>query len=48
MRRIERTVRNKVARAVIRSFINPARSFANIHRGKGLWRRDDRPLRPGP
>jgi hypothetical protein len=48
MRRIERTVRNKVARAVIRSFINPARSFANIHRGKGLYRRDDRPLRPGP
>jgi hypothetical protein len=47
-KRIEGRIKNKWWRAVIRSLTNPTRSFANIHRGKGMWRRDDRPLRAIP
>jgi len=47
IRYIESKVRNRAVRAIVRSFLNPSRSFANMHRGKLFWRRDDRPLRAG-
>jgi hypothetical protein len=47
IRYIETKVKNRVVRAIVRSFLNPSRSFANMHRGKLFWRRDDRPLRAG-
>jgi hypothetical protein len=47
-KRIEGRIKNKWWRAVVRSLTNPTRAFANIHRGKGMWRRDDRPLRAIP
>ena len=42
--RIENKFSNRVARALVRSFLNPARSFANLMRFEHTWRRDGRPL----
>lgn len=42
---IERRTGNRVVRALVRGFLNPGRSFANVMRGKLPWHRDNRPLR---
>jgi hypothetical protein len=41
---LESRVRNKTARLLIRSFLNPSRSMANVLRSKWPWYRDDRRL----
>lgn len=45
IRKIEIKTRNRVARAMARSFLNPIRSFANLLRSKPPWYRDNRSLR---
>lgn len=40
--RIERRLPNRTTLVLVRSFLNPTRSFANIMRGKWPWHRDDR------
>jgi hypothetical protein len=40
--RIERKWRNPAARLMIRSWLNPSRSMANVLRGRWPWYRDDR------
>ncbi len=42
LRRLDLKVNNKAARALLRSFLNPTRSMANVLRGKYPWYRDDR------
>jgi len=42
IRRLDTQVNNKVARVLLRSFLNPTRSMANVLRGKYPWYRDDR------
>jgi hypothetical protein len=42
IRRLDTQVNNKVARVLLRSFLNPTRSMANFLRGKYPWYRDDR------
>lgn len=42
IKRIEDKVGNRMARLLIRSFLNPTRSFANLIRGKKPWYRDNR------
>jgi len=44
IRRIENKTNNRVVRLLVRSFLNPGRSFANAMRGKYPWYRDDRKL----
>jgi hypothetical protein len=44
VQRIENKFSNRVARGLVRSFLNPSRSFANLMRFKYPWRRDGRPL----
>jgi hypothetical protein len=39
----EGKVKNRAARVLVRSWLNPSRSFANILRGKAPWSRDTRP-----
>jgi hypothetical protein len=43
IRKIERWTSNRILRALARSFLNPARSFANLMRFQLPWRRDGRP-----
>jgi len=45
IRKIEIKTRNRVVRAMARSFFNPTRSFANLLRFKPPWHRDNRSLR---
>lgn len=40
--RIERRLPNRTTLVLVRSFLNPTRSFANLMRGKWPWHRDDR------
>jgi hypothetical protein len=40
--RIERNWRNPVGRLMVRSWLNPSRSMANVLRGRWPWHRDDR------
>jgi hypothetical protein len=42
IRRLEKTIRSRVVQIVIRGFLNPTRSFANLIRGKKPWHRDNR------
>ncbi|MGH9768480.1 MAG: hypothetical protein ACREAB_13700 [Blastocatellia bacterium] len=42
IQRIENCIRNRLAQIVIRGFLNPTRSFANLIRGKKPWYRDNR------
>ena len=42
VRRLEDKVGNRLARLLIRTFLNPTRSFANLLRGKRPWYRDNR------
>ena len=42
IKRIERRLPNRLMLILVRSFLNPTRSFANILRGKWPWYRDDR------
>jgi hypothetical protein len=43
IRFIESKIKYRPLRILARSFLNPTRSFANMHRGKLFWHRDDRP-----
>ena len=40
--RFEQNTENRTARLLLRSFLNPSRSFANVLRGKFPWYRDTR------
>jgi hypothetical protein len=42
IRQLDRHVKNRVAHVLLRSFLNPTRSLANVLRGKYPWYRDDR------
>jgi hypothetical protein len=42
IRHLENKTRNRAAVALVRGFLNPTRSFANLLRGKWPWYRDDR------
>jgi hypothetical protein len=42
IRRLENAIPNRMAQIVIRGFLNPTRSFANMMRGEYPWYRDDR------
>ena len=44
VRPIERRTSNRFSRLMVRSWLNPSRSFANLLRGKWFWYRDDRRL----
>lgn len=44
VRRVEGRTDNRLVRLLVRSFLNPGRSFANAMRGKYPWYRDDRKL----
>lgn len=43
IRRLEDRTDSHVARLLVRSLFNPARSFANLMRGRWFWHRDNRP-----
>ena len=42
IRFIDERVKNRTLHALLRSFLNPTRSMANVLRGKHPWYRDDR------
>src|SRR5262245_9829207 len=42
IRRLEDNISSRVARLLIRTFLNPTRSFANLLRGQRPWYRDNR------
>jgi hypothetical protein len=44
IKRIEDHVENRVVRLLVRSFLNPSKSFANVLRGRYPWNRDGRRL----
>jgi hypothetical protein len=44
VRPIENRVRNQTVRLLVRSFLNPSRTMANVLRSKWPWYRDDRKL----
>jgi hypothetical protein len=44
VQRVENKFSNRLTRALVRSFLNPTRSFANLMSFKYPWRRDGRPL----
>jgi hypothetical protein len=44
VRPLENKTSNRFARLMLRSWLNPSRSFANLLRGKWFWYRDDRKL----
>jgi hypothetical protein len=50
VRRLEDHVRNRYAVLLVRGFLNPARSFANVMKFEVPWHRDTRPdlFRPDP
>jgi hypothetical protein len=43
IQKIETRTRNPVVLMLVRSFLNPTRSFANLMRGSVPWSRDTRP-----
>jgi hypothetical protein len=43
IRFLERKIPNRTVTIIFRGLLNPSRSFANIHRGRWFWRREDRP-----
>lgn len=45
VRRVENKIENRWVRAIVRTLLNPSRSFANMHRGRWFWHRDNRTLR---
>ncbi|MFN7931605.1 MAG: hypothetical protein U0Y68_27475, partial [Blastocatellia bacterium] len=44
VKRIENRVENRVVRLLLRGFLSPSHSFANVLRGKYPWHRDGRRL----
>jgi hypothetical protein len=44
VRPVEGRTANRFVRVMVRSWLNPSRSFANLLRGKWFWYRDDRRL----
>src|SRR5262245_25019858 len=42
IRRLEKSIRSRTVQIIIRGFLNPTRSFANLIRGKKPWHRDNR------
>ncbi len=44
VKRMEDHVNNRVVRILVRSFLNPSHSFANVLRGRWPWHRDGRRL----
>ncbi|MBL8207940.1 MAG: hypothetical protein JNM09_27145 [Blastocatellia bacterium] len=44
VKRMEEHVENRVVRLLVRGFLNPSRSFANVLRGRYPWHRDGRRL----
>ncbi len=44
IKRLESHVENRVVRLLVRGFLNPSRSFANVLRGRYPWNRDGRRL----
>lgn len=44
IKRLEDRVENRVVRLLVRSFLNPSRSMANVLRGEWMWHRDGRRL----
>lgn len=44
IKRLENHVENRVVRLLVRSFLNPSKSFANALRGRYPWNRDGRRL----
>jgi len=47
IRSIERRTTNRFIRSMLRSWLTPSKSFANMLRGEWWWHRDDRPLKEG-
>ena len=47
IRKIEGHTKNRFVRLMVRSFLNPGRSFANTMRGEWWWHRNDRSLKDG-
>jgi hypothetical protein len=43
IRWIESKIKNRTLIIITRTFLNPTRSFANMHRGELFWRRENRP-----
>jgi hypothetical protein len=43
IRWLESKIRNRKFIIIARTFLNPTRSFANMHRGDWWWKRDNRP-----
>ncbi len=43
IRWLESKIKNRTFIIVARTFLNPSRSFANMHRGDLWWKREDRP-----
>lgn len=43
IRLIESKIDNRKLIIIARTFLNPTRSFANMHRGDWFWKREDRP-----
>lgn len=43
IQRFERRVQNRLARILVRGWLNPSRSFANVMGGRYPWHRDTRP-----
>jgi len=39
---LEKSIHNRTLQIVIRGFLNPTRSFANLIRGQKPWHRDNR------
>jgi len=42
IRYIESKIKNRTLVIIVRTFLNPSRSFANMHRGNWWWKRDNR------
>jgi hypothetical protein len=42
IRRLEDKISSRVAQLIIRTFLNPTRSFANLLRVQRPWHRDNR------
>jgi hypothetical protein len=47
VRKVESMTTNRVVRLLLRSWLNPSRSLANVLRREWWWHRDDRPLKEG-
>jgi hypothetical protein len=47
IKKIESRTTNRFIRLMLRSWLTPGKSFANMMRGQWWWHRDDRPLKEG-